>query len=166
MNFFVDILGKGTDLTIWQMSARGILIFIVALLLIRISGRRSFGLHMSFDNIITITLGAVMSRAIVGASPIVPIIVSSTVIVLMHRMLGWITVRNKTIENLIEGKKMMLFSNGSFIEKNMDRAQVCEEDIMQGVRKDVLTNDLDQIKEIYIERNGEISSVKKQAWCE
>jgi uncharacterized membrane protein YcaP (DUF421 family) len=161
MNTVSEILGKGTDLTIWQMSARGIIIFFVALLLIRISGRRSFGLHMSFDNIITITLGAVMSRAIVGASPMLPILVSCTIIVLVHRMLGWIMVRNRTVANFIEGEKMMLFADGSFLKKNMDRAQVCEEDIMQGVRRNVLTNDLNQVKEIYIERNGEISSVKK-----
>jgi uncharacterized membrane protein YcaP (DUF421 family) len=161
MHVVADILGKGTDLTIWQMSARGVIVFFVALVLIRISGRRSFGLHMSFDNIITITLGAVMSRAIVGASPMLPILVSCTIIVLLHRMLGWIMVRNKKISKLIEGEKMMLFSEGSFLHKNMDRAQVCEEDIMQGVRRNVLTNDLDVIKEIYIERNGEISSVKK-----
>jgi uncharacterized membrane protein YcaP (DUF421 family) len=157
----VDILGKGTDLTIGQMSIRGIIIFFAALLLIRISGRRSFGLHMSLDNIITITLGAIMSRAIVGASPILPILVCCLVIVLVHRALGWIIVRNRKVSDLIEGKKMTLFSDGSFLHKNMDRAQVCEEDIMQGVRRNVLTNDLDHIKEIYIERNGEISSIKK-----
>jgi uncharacterized membrane protein YcaP (DUF421 family) len=156
-----DILGKGSDLNIWQMSIRGIIMFIVALVLIRISGRRSFGLHMSLDNIITITLGAVMSRAIVGASPILPVIISCTVIVLAHRILGWITVKNQAISNIVEGKKMTLFTNGSFIRKNMDKALVSKEDIMQGVRRNVLTSNLDLVQEIYIERNGEISAIKK-----
>ena len=161
MNFLDGMLGKGADLNVLQMSIRGIIIFIVALILIRISGRRSFGLHMSLDNIITITLGAVMSRAIVGASAILPVIVSCTVIVLAHRILGWMTVKNKALANIVEGKKMVLFTNGSFIEKNMDKALVCEEDIMQGVRRNVLTNNLDLVQEIYIERNGEISAIKK-----
>ncbi|HSZ33060.1 MAG TPA: YetF domain-containing protein [Puia sp.] len=161
MNFIENILGKGSDLNALQMSIRGIIIFIVALLLIRISGRRSFGLHMSLDNIVTITLGAVMSRAIVGASEMVPVVVSCTMIVLVHRILGWMTVKNKAFADLIEGKKMILFQNGSFIRKNMDKAIVCEEDVMQGVRRNVLTNNLDLVQEIYIERNGEISALKK-----
>ncbi len=161
MNFIENLLGKGSDLNVLQMSIRGIIIFVVALILIRISGRRSFGLHMSLDNIVAITLGAVMSRAIVGASGMIPVIVSCTLIVLAHRILGWMTVKNKTFANLIEGKKMVLFENGSFVHKNMDKALVCEEDIMQGVRRNVLTNNLDLVQEIYIERNGEISALKK-----
>ena len=161
MNFIENLLGKGSDLTVLQMSIRGIIIFMVALILIRVSGRRSFGLHMSLDNIVAITLGAVMSRAIVGASEMVPVIVSCTLIVLAHRIIGWMTVKNKAFANLIEGKKMKLFENGSFIHKNMDKALVCEEDIMQGVRRNVLTNNLDLVQEIYIERNGEISALKK-----
>jgi uncharacterized membrane protein YcaP (DUF421 family) len=161
MDSIENILGKGSDLNILQMSIRGIIIFIVALILIRISGRRSFGLHMSLDNIVAITLGAVMSRAVVGASAMVPVIVSCTVIVLAHRVLGWMTVKNQNFANLIEGKKMVLFEKGSFIQKNMDKALVCEEDIMQGVRRNVLTGNLDLVQEIYIERNGEISALKK-----
>jgi uncharacterized membrane protein YcaP (DUF421 family) len=161
MNFIENLLGKGSDLNVLQMSIRGVIIFVVALILIRISGRRSFGLHMSLDNIVAITLGAVMSRAIVGASEMVPVIVSCTVIVLAHRILGWITVKNKVFANLLEGKKMILFENGSFVPGNMDKALVCEEDIMQGVRRNVLTNNLDLVQEIFIERNGEISAIKK-----
>jgi uncharacterized membrane protein YcaP (DUF421 family) len=161
MNVIENILGKGSDLSTLQMSIRGIIIFFIALLLIRISGRRSFGLHMSLDNIITITLGAVMSRAIVGASGMLPVICSCTAIVLAHRILGWMTVKNKTIASLVEGKKTTLFANGSFIRKNMDNALVSEEDIMQGVRRNVLTNDLNLVQEIFIERNGEISALKK-----
>jgi len=32
---------------------------------------------------------------------------------------------------------------------------------MQGVRKSALTDDMDKIDRIYIERNGEISAIKK-----
>ena len=41
------------------------------------------------------------------------------------------------------------------------RCRVYQEDIMQGVLKAVLTNYLNKIDQIFIERNGEISPVKK-----
>jgi uncharacterized membrane protein YcaP (DUF421 family) len=91
----------------------------------------------------------------------VPVVIASLLIVLIHRAFGWLIVHSKFFANLIEGKKILLFKDGDFIKANMDKALVCEEDIMQGVRKSALTNDLNKIEEIYIERNGEISAVKK-----
>ena len=37
-----------------------------------------------------------------------------------------------------------------------------QEDVIQGVRKSALTEDLEKIGKIYIERNGEITAVKKE----
>jgi len=53
MNLLIQIFGEGKDLNALQMSSRGIVIFFIALILIRISGRRSFGVRTPLDNIIT-----------------------------------------------------------------------------------------------------------------
>lgn len=161
MQTLITLFGQGKDLTVLQMSLRGVVVFFIALLLIRISGRRSFGLHMPLDNIITITLGAVLSRAIVGASDFLPVIVCSVVIVLLHRFMGWTIVHHHGFSKFVQGEKLILFSDGEFKTENMNKAIVCQEDIMQGVRKSALTSDLGKIEQVYIERNGEISSIKK-----
>ena len=162
MNTLHEIFGQGKDLTSLQMGCRGLVVFFIALVLIRISGRRSFGLHTSFDNIISIMLGAILSRAIVGASAFLPVIITCTVIVLIHRFLGWLISHNPAMSKFIEGNKMELYSNQSFVHKNMGKALVCEEDVMQGVRKSALTENLEKIDKIYIERNGQISAIKKE----
>ncbi|QEC74739.1 DUF421 domain-containing protein [Mucilaginibacter ginsenosidivorax] len=153
--------GEGKDLNALQMSDRGVVMFLIALLLIRISGRRSFGVRTPLDNIITISLGAVMSRAIVGASDFVPVVVCCFVIVLLHRLFGWLIAHSKAFGRFIEGDKMVLFEKGHFNHEHMEDALVCEEDIMQGVRKSAMTEEMDQIDKVYMERNGEISSIKK-----
>jgi len=162
MDWVLQLFGQDKDLTALQMSMRGITVFILALVLIRISGRRSFGLHTPLDNIISILLGAVLSRAVVGASPFIPVIICCLVIVLIHRLLGALVSRNERLGNVIEGKKMLLFQDGRFIEDNMKRAQVCKENVMQGIRESALTDDLSKIEKVYIERNGVISAIKKQ----
>jgi uncharacterized membrane protein YcaP (DUF421 family) len=43
----------------------------------------------------------------------------------------------------------------------MKKALVCQEDVMQGVRKSALMEDMSKIDKVYMERNGEISSIKK-----
>jgi uncharacterized membrane protein YcaP (DUF421 family) len=161
MDILIKIFGEGKDLTAWQMSSRGIVVFIIALLLIRVSGRRSFGIRAPLDNIIIILLGAILSRAVVGASEFVPVIVSCFVIVVMHRCVGWLIVNSETIGRLVESDKIILYEKGKYVKQHLKRVQLTEEDVMQGVRKSALTEDLNQIKHIYIERNGEISAIKK-----
>ncbi|MFP3598580.1 DUF421 domain-containing protein [Chryseobacterium sp. SIMBA_029] len=62
---------------------------------------------------------------------------------------------------MVEGDKIMLFKEGKFITENMERTQLHTEDVMQELRKRAMTDDLNTIKAIYIERNGEISIVVK-----
>lgn len=162
MDFLTNIFGEGKELNWYQMSSRGIVIFIITLLLLRISGRRSFGLRTPMDNIISITLGAVLSRAVVGVSPFIPVVATGLVIALLHRGLGWLIVRHKKIARILEGNKILLFSEGSFIHENLRRVQASEEHIMQGIRKSALTEKLEKIDKVYMERNGEISAIKKE----
>ena len=161
METLIHIFGQGKDLSALQMSCRGIVSFLTALILIRISGRRSFGVRTPLDNIIVILLGAVMSRAVVGASPFVPVIICCFVIVVLHRVFGWLIASSKGFARVMEGDKIRLFADGKFDHERMKRGLVGEEDIMQGVRKSALTEDMDEIDKVYLERNGEISAVKK-----
>lgn len=161
MELLLKIFGEGKDLNALQMSCRGIVIFFVALILIRVSGRRSFGVRSPLDNIITISLGAIMSRAVVGASDFVPVIVCCFVIVLLHRLVGMLIAHYKDFGRFIEGEKILLYDKGEFLGHNMKKALVCREDLMQGVRKSALTEDMDQIDKVYMERNGDISAIRK-----
>ena len=162
MELLIKIFGEGKELNTFQMSCRGVVIFLIALLLIRISGRRSFGVRTPFDNIIIILLGAILSRAVVGASDFIPTIITCLVIVASHRLFGYLAVKNVSFGKLVEGQKILLYKDDQFINENMNRGLVGKEDILQGVRKSALTDSMDDIDKVYIERNGEISAIRKK----
>lgn len=161
METLIQIFGEGKDLSTSQMCYRGVVVFFIALILIRISGRRSFGVRTALDNIILILLGAILSRAVVGASAFIPVIAVSFVIVILHRIFGWIVSRSKRFARIMEGDKILLYEKGHFIPDNLHKALVCQEDIMQGIRESALTEDLNKIDKVYMERNGQISAIKK-----
>ena len=48
LDAFLWLFGEGQDLASWQMAARGAAMFFIALVLIRVSGRRSFGQGSAF----------------------------------------------------------------------------------------------------------------------
>jgi uncharacterized membrane protein YcaP (DUF421 family) len=161
MNVIDEIFGQGKELTIGQMSARAVVIFIVGLILIKIAGKRSFGMQMPFDNIIVILLGAILSRAVVGASPFVPIVAASLVIVILHRICAWTGIYSKWFGKFIKGEIKILYQNGQLNEKNMRQALISYDDLIEGIRLTANIERLDQAEIIYLERNGKISVVKK-----
>ncbi len=160
MDTMISIFGEGRNLTAYHMTARVVVVFIFALLLIRISGRRSFGIKSPLDNIIIILLGTILGRAVVGVSPFFPVLICSLVLVVLHRLIAALFARSPLLSQTLEGKKILLFENKTFLWKNLNRAMLSKEDIMQGLRLSALTEDTDEIEKIYIERNGKISIVK------
>jgi uncharacterized membrane protein YcaP (DUF421 family) len=161
MNVLVQIFGEGKDLGALQMSARAVAVFFFALIFIRISGRRSFGIRTPLDNIIVVLLGAVLSRAVTGASALGPTICASLALVSVHRLFALLLVRNARVKGFVEGEKILLFRDGKFIKDNLRRGLVSEEDVLQGLREVLQTDNVEGISRIYIERDGEISAIKK-----
>jgi uncharacterized membrane protein YcaP (DUF421 family) len=160
---WMDILfGHGTHLNSLQMSTRAILIFFITLLLLRIAGVRTFGKKSPFDNVITILLGSILSRAVVGASPFLATTVGCLAFVLVHRLLALLSFRNDWVGRLIKGEKASLYARGEENEANMKSAHISQKDLLEGVRLKINENSFEEVEEIFIERDGELSVIKKK----
>lgn len=161
MRILIDIFGDSADLNTLQTSARAVVVFFFTLLLVRIAGRRSFGLRAPLDNIILILLGAMIGRAVVGASPFVPTLVASFVICILHRLFAYVSLFSPVIDRVLKGKKIALYKNGKVIKHNLNRSLMSQEDLKEEVRLRGHVESLDDLESLYMERNGEVSVVRK-----
>jgi uncharacterized membrane protein YcaP (DUF421 family) len=161
MEWIKIIFGEGHDLNCLQMSSRAVVIFFITLILIRIAGIRTFGKKSAFDNVIIILLGSILSRAVVGASPFIPTAVACLAFVLVHWLLAWLSLYSDTLGRWVKGEKSSLYANGMENKENMRRARISEKDLVEGVRLKINKDSFREVKEIFIERNGEISVVKQ-----
>ena|ERR1700743_1156943 len=162
MEILYKVFGEGKDLSTIQMCARAFVIYFIALLFLRISGRRTFGKKTAFDNTIAIILGAVLSRAVVGASDFVPTVACCLILVLLHRGLAWLSIRNKAIKHTLEGASIPLYKNGRLNRKNLNKSLVSEYDIEGDLRLKANIGSLEEADEVYMETNGDVSVVKKK----
>jgi uncharacterized membrane protein YcaP (DUF421 family) len=150
MDIIDTIFGQGKDLTVAQMSARAVVIYFIALVFIRISGRRTFGKRSSFDNTIVI----------IGASAFVPTVVCSLVLVLLHRGIAMLTLSNKKLAKLIEGEHKVLYKDGKVNEENLRVGLMSKDDLEADVRVKANKNKLSEVKEVHLESTGEVSVIK------
>jgi uncharacterized membrane protein YcaP (DUF421 family) len=153
---------SGHFLTWYQMGIRSTIVFFIALLFIRLAGMRVFGEKSAFDVVVSIILGAVLSRAIFGGSPFLPIIFAAGVIVFLHRLLSYLSFRHHKIGLLVKGTRHHLVKNGEIMWSNMAMTQITERDIMEALREKTHLNDISEVEEAFFERNGQISFVLKK----
>jgi uncharacterized membrane protein YcaP (DUF421 family) len=154
-----DVFGTGDDLSSLQMGCRALVLYLIMVVLLRISGMRTFGGKSTFDNIIAIMLGAVLSRAVVGASPFVPTVSAGLILVLCHRLLGWMSIYIKGLGRYIKGEETVLYKDGQIKSQNLKRCLLTNGDLMESVRLTANLNSLEKVEQITMERSGRISVV-------
>ena len=158
-DFLFRIFGAGDNLTPGHMTARAFVMFFIALVLIRISGMRSFGSKSAFDNIIVIMLGAILSRAVVGASPFFSTVAAGITVCVVHRVLAMLCTRFHFLSNLLKGSDLMLYKDGTIQKDNMLKADITNGDLEEGIRLAANVNSLQKVREVRMERSGQISVV-------
>lgn len=162
MKFLNEWWGINENISPLEIAARSAVMFIVALLLMRIAGMRPFGKGEPFDNIITFLIGGILSRGVVGATPFFSTALSMVVIIIIHKIMAKLSVYSKWFGAKVKGERVLLYRKGMFIKENMHHVNITEHDILEDLRLQVQLASLDKIEEVYMERTGEISFVKKQ----
>ena len=162
MNAIEYIFGVGKDLTVWQMCARAFVMFFISLVLIRLGGVRMFGRKSAFDDIIVITLGAILSRGVVGANTFGSTVAASAVLVCIHRLLAWACFKSKRVEEWVRGKQSVIYKDKKMYVQNLKKAGLTEIDLMESLRLEMKKESLDEIESAYIETNGRISFIAKK----
>src|SRR5436309_12978605 len=152
MRFLNDWWGINENITPLEIAARSAVMFLIALLLIRLAGMRPFGKGESFDKIITFLIGAILSRGVVGATPFFSTIFSVIVIIIIHKILSKLAIYSKSIGKVTKGESYLLYKNGRFQKENMNKANISDNDIYEELRLQCQSKSLDKIKEIYLER--------------
>ncbi|KMW45504.1 DUF421 domain-containing protein [Ralstonia insidiosa] len=162
MDTLFFLFGEGKDLNPLQAVMRAVVVFLLGLLLVRLSGRRSFGQRSPFDYVVAILLGATLSRAIVGASPFMTALSASLALVVLHRLLGWACVRSRALERFIAGHEREIYRDGRYDHAQMSAALVTYGDIQESARQKLGQWDLHGVEAVILERNGELSLVAKR----
>src|ERR1700681_2998361 len=88
-NFVGPLLGLGLepkDLTLFQISLRGVIVFIVTLAMVRLGHKRSLARKTAFDAVLLVILASVLSRAINGSAAFFATLGGGVVLVVLHRL--------------------------------------------------------------------------------
>ncbi len=158
-----QLIDASNDLSVAAMAIRALIVFCFTLIFLRVAGRRSFGQRSAFDLCITVLLGAILSRAIVGASSMPPTLAAGAVLVLLHRLIGMLVTRWAWLDDLISGTERLLVRDGRKDPHQMRAGLISDRDIDVALRKKADGATLDHVARAVLERNGEITITLREA---
>src|SRR6476659_75866 len=91
MSSLDTLLGLGREagaLTFFQISLRGVVVFVAALAIVRCGDRRFLSQKTAFDAVLGFILASMLARAVNGNAAFIPTLGGGFVLVMLHRVLA------------------------------------------------------------------------------
>ena len=158
-----ELIGLGADeLHSGQMALRALVIYVTAILLVRLGQKRFMGKNTAFDVILGIILGSVLSRGITGNAPLVPTIAAGAMLVALHWVFSVVSFYWRPFGGIVKGQERLLIKDGELQWDNMRRSHVGKHDLEMAIRNTGRAAKFEDVAEAHFERSGNISVIPRE----
>ena len=141
----------------WELIARGVIVYVFLLVLLRVSGKRQVGQLAPFDLVLLLVLSnAVQNSMSAGDNSVTGGLLLATTLVALNWGVSYGTWRSKRIAAWVEGRPEILIHNGHLFEDVMTRSKLTHHELMAALR-DGGCNCVEDVHSAILENNGGIS---------
>ncbi|MDX0426649.1 DUF421 domain-containing protein [Sinorhizobium medicae] len=142
--------------------ARGITIYFILLVALRLSGRRTVAQMTTFDFVLLLIIAETTQQALLGDDFS---IVNASLLILtlfgVDIVLSYLKQWSPKIALVLDGTPTVLIANGNVDDRALKRARVNIDDILVAAREQQGLARLDQIKFAVLEADGGISIIPR-----
>jgi uncharacterized membrane protein YcaP (DUF421 family) len=149
----------GIHAPIVEIVYRTIIIYGAIVIGMRVTGARQLGQMTPFDLVLVLLIANAVQNAMVGSDvTIIGGLTAAVTLLALNRVVAFTTDRIPMLRKALEGEPVIVLNNGKLIKKQIDRAGLTEDMIMQSIRE----HGFDEAKEVrlaVLEVDGTISIV-------
>ncbi|MDX5482549.1 MAG: DUF421 domain-containing protein [Hymenobacteraceae bacterium] len=139
----------------------GTLTYFGIIFLLRVAGKRALASMNAFDFILTVAMGSAFGRILTAKQvSLAETLVTFTLLVSLQYLVSWLEARSEKFARLVNGVPTLLYYQGQFLEKEMQKQRVRKADMLSEARMSNIGN-LDQVEAIILETNGSLTFIKK-----
>lgn len=149
------------DLPWWEFIVRGAAVYLILLVMVRISGRRTVGQFTPFDLLVVMLLSEAVSNSLSGGDDSLSggLIIAATLIAL-NTAVATISANSKRASSILDGTAVLIGRDGQFYDKVVRRCRITESDLEQSLRSADCTRE--DMQCAFLEADGEITIQKKK----
>ncbi|MDO4539726.1 MAG: DUF421 domain-containing protein [Syntrophomonadaceae bacterium] len=142
--------------------ARAAAMYFLALIMIRLLGKRALGELGPFDFVVMTGVGhTVVSVALDQSLTIYEGIVILATLAVLEYLMGFLSLKSGRLSNIIVGRPVLLIDNGHILRKNLAREKFNVDDLFQELRKQGV-RDIREVEKGILESCGGFSVIIKE----
>ncbi|MBM3071170.1 DUF421 domain-containing protein [Lelliottia sp. RWM.1] len=142
---------------LWEVALRCLYTFVLVFLFLKITGRRGVRQMSLFEVLIILTLGSAAGDvAFYDNVPMIPVLVVFVSLALMYRLVMWLMSKSEKLEDLLEGKPVIIVEEGQLAWQKLREAHMTEFEFFMELRLSNIEQ-LGQVRLAILETNGQIS---------
>lgn len=144
----------------WEFVVRAGTVFLVLLLFVRLSGKRTVGQFTPFDLLVVMLLSEAVSNSLSGGDESLPggLIIAATLI-LLNVLIGFGSSRSRRFSDLVEGTTTLLGRDGKIYDEVLKKCRVASEEVEEALRE--ADCPLQSMKCLFLEADGKITVLTK-----
>ncbi len=143
---------------------RGALVYLILLVLMRVSGRRTMAQATPFDFVLLLIVAETTQQALLGDDfSIVNAVVLFTTLIGMDIAFSHLKGWSPMIAKLIDGRPTLLIHDGRIDERALRKTRVGTDDIMVAARNQHGLARIDQIKHAVLETDSGVSVIPRES---
>jgi uncharacterized membrane protein YcaP (DUF421 family) len=136
--------------------------YFLALLMIRVLGKRALGELGPFDFVVMTGVGhTVVSVALDKSIPYYEGIVILFTLAVLEYLMGFLALKSQRFSDLLTGRPVVLIDNGRIIKENLAREKFNIDDLLQELRKKGIS-DVDEVHKGILESCGGFTAILKE----
>lgn len=139
----------------------GTLSYLLVVLVLRISGKRTLSKMNSFDFIVTVALGSVLGSILTSQDiALADGILAFSLLVFLQFITSWLTIRSDWFSSLIKASPRLLYYKGRFDKLAMRKERVPKKEILQAIRSSGYES-LEEVVAVILESDGTFSVISQ-----
>lgn len=137
-----------------------VVLYIVAIVLLRITGRRSLAQMTIAQTVMVISIGAIIVEPFADKDIMKTIIAASMYIILLL-IFEYLEFHFHGFEKVAIGKEVIIIKDGDFVLENLKKLKLTKTEIMTRIRQEGIPN-LNYIEKGTLEPNGQFGFILKR----
>lgn len=156
----MDGIFFGSWTTLFRTFLVGVMAYVILVVFLRVSGKRTLSKMNAFDLIVTVALGSTLATVLLSKDvALAEGAMAFAVLIGLQFMVTWSSVRARWVRKLVTGEPRMLLYRGSVLPDALRGARVTEDEIEAAVRAAGMSS-VDEAESVILETDGSFSVLK------